>query len=144
MLHGTFGHCDSLLTCVKSVKICWQLKNVNYVELIVGPKHLRKLFLPVAICSSPISSVQSLSCVWLFVTPWAAGFPVLHYISWSLLKLRSIEYSIVNAMVFPVIMYRCDSWTIRLSTDKLMLSNCGAREDSWESLGQQGDQHSQS
>ena len=26
----------------------------------------------------------------------------------------------------------------RLSTKELMLSNCGAREDSWESHGQQG------
>ena len=27
----------------------------------------------------------------------------------------------------------------RLSAEELMLSNCGAREDSWESLGLQGD-----
>ena len=31
-----------------------------------------------------------------------------------------------------------------LSTEELMLSNCGAGENSWESLGQQGDQTSQS
>ena len=31
----------------------------------------------------------------------------------------------------------------RLSTEELMLSSCGAREDSWESFGQQGDQNSQ-
>ena len=31
-----------------------------------------------------------------------------------------------------------------MSTEELMLSNCGARENSWESLGQQGDQTSQS
>ena len=31
-----------------------------------------------------------------------------------------------------------------LSTEKLMLLNCGVREDSWESLGLQGDQTSQS
>ena len=31
-----------------------------------------------------------------------------------------------------------------LSTEKLMLSNCGAGEDFWKSLGQQGDQTSQS
>ena len=31
-----------------------------------------------------------------------------------------------------------------LSAKKLMLSNCGAGEDSLESLGQQGDQTSQS
>ena len=32
----------------------------------------------------------------------------------------------------------------RLSTEELMLSNCGAGEDSWEPLGLQGDQSSQS
>ena len=38
---------------------------------------------------------------------------------------------IVKAMVFPVVMYRYESWTIkRLSAEELMLSNCGVREDS--------------
>ena len=32
----------------------------------------------------------------------------------------------------------------RVSAEELMLSNCGTGEDSWESLGQQGDQTSQS
>ena len=35
---------------------------------------------------------------------------------------------IVKAMVFPVIMYRCESWAV-------MFSNCSAGEDSRESLG---------
>ena len=35
-------------------------------------------------------------------------------------------------------MYRCASWTIKLSTEELMLLNCGVGEDSWESLGLQG------
>ena len=43
----------------------------------------------------------------------------------------------VKAMFFPVVMYGWESWTIRtLSSEEWMLSNCGAREDSWESLGQ--------
>ena len=38
---------------------------------------------------------------------------------------------IVKAMVFPVVMYGCESWTIkRLSTKELIPSNCGAGEDS--------------
>ena len=39
------------------------------------------------------SSVQSLSCVWLFVTPWAAACRVSLSItnSWNLLKLMSIK-----------------------------------------------------
>ena len=46
---------------------------------------------------------------------------------------------LVKAMVFPVVMYGCESWTINLSTEELMLLNCGIREDSSESLGVQGD-----
>ena len=37
----------------------------------------------------------------------------------------------VKAMVFPVVMYGCESWTIKkLSTEELMLLNCGVGEDS--------------
>ena len=38
---------------------------------------------------------------------------------------------IVKAMVFPVVMYGCESWTIKkLSAEELMLLNCGVGEDS--------------
>jgi len=40
---------------------------------------------------------------------------------------------------FPVVMYRCENWTIKKAKG-LMFSNCGVGEDSWVSLGQQGDQ----
>ena len=45
---------------------------------------------------------------------------------------------LVKAMVFPVVMYGCESWTIKVSTEELMLLNCGIGEDSWESLVLQG------
>ena len=53
----------------------------------------------------------------------------------SILKSRDIilptKICLVKAMVFPIVMYRYESWTInRLSTEELMLSNCGAGEDS--------------
>ena len=53
----------------------------------------------------------------------------------SVLKSRDIilltKVHIVKAMVFPVVMYRCESCTIKkLSAKELMLSNCGAGEDS--------------
>ena len=32
---------------------------------------------------------------------------------------------IVEAMFFPVVMYRCESWTIIMRDEKLMLLNCG-------------------
>ena len=36
-----------------------------------------------------------------------------------------------KAMVFPVVMYGCESWTVkRLSAEELMLLNCGVGEDS--------------
>ena len=78
----------------------------------------------------------------------------------SMLKSRDItlltKVHLVKAMVFPVVMYGCESWTLkkadlfclyfntnrkrymvvsvepkrRQSTDELMLLNCGVREDS--------------
>ena len=53
----------------------------------------------------------------------------------SLLKSRDItlptNVRVVKAMVFPVVMYGCESWTIKnLSTEELMLLNCGVGEDS--------------
>ena len=47
---------------------------------------------------------------------------------------------LVKAMVFPVVMYGCESWTRKTAErHRMMLLNCGVREDSWESLGLQGD-----
>ena len=50
----------------------------------------------------------------------------------SILKSRDITVStkvhLVKAMVFPVVMYECESWTIKLSTKELMLLNCGVGE----------------
>ena len=61
----------------------------------------------------------------------------------SILKSRDITLStkvrLVRAMVFPVVMYGCESWTIKKAEHhrKLMLLNYGAGEDCWESLGLQ-------
>ena len=32
-------------------------------------------------------------------------------------------------MVFPVVMYGCESWTVKLSAEKLMVLNYGVGED---------------
>ena len=53
----------------------------------------------------------------------------------SILKSRDITLStkvhLVMAMVFPVVMYVCESLTIKKAeTKELMLLNCGAGEDS--------------
>ena len=50
----------------------------------------------------------------------------------SILKSRDIPLPtmvhLVKAMVFPVVMYGCESWTIKKS--ELMLLNYGVGEDS--------------
>ena len=53
----------------------------------------------------------------------------------SIFKSRDItlptKVHLVKAMVFPVVMYGCESWTIKsLSAKELMLLNCGVGEDS--------------
>ena len=52
----------------------------------------------------------------------------------SILKSRDItlptKVRLVKAMVLPVVMYGCESWTIKLSAEELMLLNCGVGEDS--------------
>ena len=38
---------------------------------------------------------------------------------------------LVKAMVFPVVMYGCESWTVKKAErQELMLLNCGVGEDS--------------
>ena len=53
----------------------------------------------------------------------------------NILKSRDItlptKVHVVMAMVFPVVMYGCESWTVRkLNAEELMLLNCGVGEDS--------------
>ena len=36
---------------------------------------------------------------------------------------------LVKAMVFPVVMYGCESWTIKTAEHQRMLLNCGVGED---------------
>ena len=51
----------------------------------------------------------------------------------SIVKSRDItmptKVHIVKAMIFPIVMYRCESWTIK-AAEELMLSNCAVAEDS--------------
>ena len=47
-------------------------------------------------------------------------------------------------MVFPLVMYGCESWTIKKAEDqdqRIDALNCGVGEDSSESLGRQRDQN---
>ena len=64
----------------------------------------------------------------------------------SIIRSRDItlltKVHLVKALVFPVVMYGCESWTIKkVKHQKIDALNCGVGEDSWESLGLQGDQN---
>ena len=52
----------------------------------------------------------------------------------SIFKSRDItlptKVHIVKAMVFVVVTYGCESWTVKLSAEKLMLLKCGVGEAS--------------
>ena len=53
----------------------------------------------------------------------------------SILKSRDITLStkvhLVKAMVFPVVRYGCESWTVKKAdAEGLMLLNCGVGENS--------------
>ena len=57
-----------------------------------------------------------------------------------ILKSKDITLStklrLVKALVFPVVMCGCESWTIKKAEDEeLMIFNWGVEEDSWVSLG---------
>ena len=62
----------------------------------------------------------------------------------SIFKSRDItllkKVHLVKAMVFLVVMYGCESWTMKKAERwRIDALNCGVGEDSWESLGLQGD-----
>ena len=53
----------------------------------------------------------------------------------SILKSKDItlltKVHLVKAMVFPVVMYGCESWTMKkVSTEELMFLNCSVGEES--------------
>ena len=63
------------------------------------------------------------------LTSWKESYDQL-----SILKSRDItlptKVCLVKVMVFPVIMYGCESWSVKkLSTEELMLLNCGVGDD---------------
>ena len=82
-------------------------------------------------------------CRWWFqpwnkkmLTPWKESYdqPRQHI-------KKQKRYHLVKAMVFPVVMYACESWTVlkKAEHQRIDALNCGVGEDSWESLGLQGD-----
>ena len=72
--------------------------------------------------------------------PWKESMTNLD----SIFKIRDItlptKVRLVKTMVFPVVMYGCESWTVKKAEHRRIDTfECGAGEDSCESLGLQGD-----
>ena len=69
------------------------------------------------------------------LAPWKKSYDKPSILKrWDITLLPRVH--VVKAMVFTVVMYRCESWTIKKAAcQKLMLSNCGAGEDEnpWDS-----------
>ena len=62
----------------------------------------------------------------------------------SIFKSRDItlptKVRLVKGMVFPVVMYGCESWTVKKADcQRIDALNCGVGEVYWECLGLQGD-----
>ena len=53
---------------------------------------------------------------------------------------KLVKVHLVKVMVFPVVMFGCESWTMKKAErQRIDAFDCGVGEDSWESLGLQGD-----
>ena len=62
----------------------------------------------------------------------------------SILKMETLlclqKVHLVKTMVLPVVMYGCESWTVKKAEcRRIDAFDCGVGEGSWESLGLQGD-----
>ena len=87
------------------------------------------------------NTFQNISCKYFHLFGAKQIISLIVYISLNITNLDSIfkrrditlptKVRLVKAMAFPVVMYGCESWTIKkLSTKELMLLNCGVGEDS--------------
>ena len=88
-------------------------------KLLISPSILKEnlyfpsVFLVGALFFFQFSSVQSLSRVWLFATPWIAACQASLSItnSRSSLRLASIESVMPSSHL--ILMYGCESWTVK-------------------------------
>ena len=77
------------------------------------------------------------------LTPWKESYDQLgQHVKKQRYHLAG-KVPIVKVTVFPVVLYGHESWTIKkIEYWRTHAFDCGAGEDSWESLGLQGDQTS--
>ena len=75
------------------------------------------------------------------LAPWKKSYDQLRQHIKKQRHYLPTKVHLVKAFIFQVVMYGCESWTVKkkMSAKELMLLNCGVGEDSWKSLGLQGD-----
>ena len=126
---------------------CWKLSAPYLTVLSIGWWDVPSTGLLVGQGREPERGRGLLQWTYSFLWCLLLGRKVMTNLD-SILKSRDItlpkKVRLVKAMVFPVVMCGCESLWRKLSTEKLMLLNCGVGEDFWESLGLQGDTTSSS
>ena len=103
---------------------------------------------PITLWEVDVETVETVSDFILGGSKITAGGDCSHEIQRCLLLRRKVmtnldsifksrdttlptKVHLVKAIIFPVVIYGCESWTIKkLSTEELMLLNCGVGEDS--------------
>ena len=137
--------------------VAWALiPSLKCLEIVTSSKldtlsTVRNKFLyPSSVTSWLIEKERSLS---FWKSPWLLPWPfLLHYhhpkSKWAVRKAGLGHEGIASQVVQVLLLYSCMDVRVglwrRLSAEQLMLLNCGVGEDSWESLGLQGDPTSSS
>ena len=99
---------------------------------------------PVSLCYSPMGDQGSPQSVSLLVAKYHCSHEIKRRLLLgrkvttnldSIFKSRDItlptKVCLVKAMVFPLVMYGCESWTVKKAEHRrTMLLNCGVGEDS--------------
>ena len=134
--------------------ISWSLLKLMSIESVMPSDHLilccSLLFLPSIFLSIRVFSNESVLCIsigaqlqhqsfqWIFRTDWMQSQKQQNDL--CLFLRQTFQYH-GNPSLCPrwsCMDVRVGLWS-KLSTEELMLLNCGVGEDSWESLGLQGD-----
>ena len=115
------------------------------VTLLTKVCLVKAMVFPVVIVAQLVKNLPAMPETWL--DPWVVkipwrreGLPTPVFWPGEFHGLYSPwghkESDTTEQLSLPVVMYGCESWTMkRLTAEELMLLNCGV-EDSWESLGQ--------
>ena len=121
----------------------------NHLILCCPLLLLTSIFPTIRVCWEWVSSSPQVCPLQVFLKSYAIkrhlliGRKALTNIE-SILKWRDItlltNVHLVKATVLPAVMYGCESWTVKKAeSQRIDAFECGVGEDSWESLGLQGD-----